>query len=310
MVNEFVPFIAITVSAFLLLSRREQIINQLREKRIEKHLTFSILVLVTAVIWYVMAANVITFYNPTALETKWEWGELGSGPSQILKTLIFTPWKGFGIIGTDLGLKIFYVITIFAPLAFLPFLEPLPLVMATPWFSACMISINPQYYSVEAQYPSFFYAFLFYSAICGWKKIIEGKLIRTNDNPERKLATIIIVLNIVTAFSLIPVFSPKAELLEMSSSDKAIQEALKTIPKDASVSVMPEIFPHLSSRLEVYPYYVEGTDYLLIDRESWWYTVILPRPAHLAGTWEEADISQDYEVILEKLGISLMEYKK
>jgi uncharacterized membrane protein len=267
--------------------------------------------MLTSVLWFRIATNVITLHNPTAFETKWEWGELGSGPFQIVKSFILNPLKGLEIAGTDFFKKLFYVITIFGPVAFLSFAEPLPLIMASPWFAASMISINPQYYSVEPQYPSFFSAFIFYSAIVGWRKLAAGKtFVKHLTGSEINLIAILIIFNILTTISLIPVFSPKTDLLELTQSDQVIHGYLERIPKNASISVMPEIFPHMSDRLEVYPYYVEGTDYILIDKESWWYTAILPRPAHFAGTWEEAEISDSYQVVSSEKGVYLLMFKK
>ena len=308
MVNEFVPLITITMPFYIVISNRENIIESLRRRESNVYLIFSVLLVLSSIIWFQLATHVISSFNPTAFDTKWEWGELGSGPFEIVKTLVFEPWKGLRNLSYDFPKKIFYLITLFAPVAFLPVLEPLPLIMAIPWIASSMFSVNPQYYSLETQYPSFFTAFIFYSTVKAYGKL--NLILKSFGNVDtQKIITVILLgLNLIMVISLIPIFSPKTDLIHMSRQDSIVHGFLKEIPEDSSISVMPEIFPHVCNRLEAYPYYVEGTDYVLINQDSWWYTVILPRPAHLAGTWENAKISEEYKVILREERVFLMQH--
>jgi hypothetical protein len=71
---------------------------------------------------------------------------------------------------------------------------------------------------------------------------------------------------------------------------------------------MPEVLPHICNRLEVYPYFKNGTDYILLNVYSWWYTVTLPKPAHLAQKWCDVEIPKDYGILVNNRGVIL--YKK
>ncbi|HJX23327.1 MAG TPA: hypothetical protein VJ574_02825, partial [Candidatus Bathyarchaeia archaeon] len=101
---------------------------------------------------------------------------------------------------------------------------------------------------------------------------------------------------------------PSLAYLEPRKSDRVVVSALNEIPSNASVSVMPEFFPHICNRLDAYPYFKQGVDYVLIDVYSWWYTATLPRPADSAPKWSAANVSVDYGIMINSNGILL--YKR
>jgi uncharacterized membrane protein len=299
LVNEFVPLIVMAMAVYVFLSHREEIINGLRSRKLTKNAIFSIALLLSGIIFFILASAVITTFNPNALSTKWEWGEFGTSPGEIVTNVLTNPAKTIQILLNDGQNKFFYITALFGPLAFLSFLDPLTLIMTLPWLMASLLSVNPLYYAIGTQYPAFVSPFLFVAAINGIKKLVN----LSSRDVLRKIVFLMFISLLVSTLLL-----PTDEYFSVTKADETTRMALNEIPANASASVMPEVFPHLCNSLEVYPYFKSGVDYVLIDVYSWWYTVKLPRPAHTAPKWCDAEIGDDYGIVVNANGILL--YKK
>ncbi|MCD6465611.1 DUF2079 domain-containing protein [Candidatus Bathyarchaeota archaeon] len=297
-VNEFVSLIVVATAVYILLSGWREILGSLRRKKVNRDIAFSLVLLLTGVLWFALASAVITYFNPAALETKWEWGELGSSPREIIFNALANPVKTLNILFNDGERKFLYVVALLGPLAFTSLLDPLALVMALPWLAASLLSINPLYYSIETQYPAFVSPFIFLSAIKGIKRLMGF-----NMSIMKRIVTLMVIVLLISTLLI-----PSSVRFKRDETSWIITLALKEIPSDASASVMPEIFPHICNRLNVYPYFVDGVDYVLINVYSWWYDVTLPRPAHIAARWCDAQISDEYGILLNMKGIVL--YKR
>jgi len=297
-VNEFVSLIVVAVAVYVLLADWRGMLDSLRRRKISRNMVFSLILLFTGILWFTLASAIITYFNPVAFETKWEWGELGTGPKEIIFNVLTNPVKAWSILFNDGQRKFLYIVALLGPLAFTPLLDPLALIMALPWLAASLLSINPLYYSIETQYPAFVSPFIFLSAINGIKRL-------TNFNAKIIKRTVILMIIVLLISTLL---IPSNIHFEVDERNRIIGLALREIPPDASVSIMPEIFPHVCNRLEVYPYFVDGVDYVLINVYSWWYDVTFPRPAHIAVKWCDANINEDYGIILNMKGIVL--YKR
>jgi len=299
MVNEFVPLIIIAMAFYSFLLNRKEIVNGLRQKKLTKNAIFSIILFLTGILWFKLASMVIAYFNPSALNTKWEWGELGTSPEAIITSIFTNPVKILQILSNNGPMKFLYITALLGPVAFLPLLDPLTCVMALPWLAASMLSVNPSYYSVGPQYPAFISAFIFVAAINGLKKIVN---IESKKN-VRKVFFLVPIMLLITTLLIIPVPAP----VEAKKPDDAARFALEKIPANASASVMPEYFPHVCNRLDVYPYFKSGVDYVMIDVYSWWYDVTLPRPADAAPRWCDMEIGDEYGLVVNSKGILLYE---
>ena len=300
MVNEFVPLIIVAMAIYVFLSRRKEIIKGLRSRKITKSAIFLILILLIAMVWFVLAGSVITRFNPNALSTKWEWGELGTSPGEIVTNVLTNPAKTITVLFRDGQSKFVYIASLFAPLAFLSFLDPLTLIMTLPWLMASLLSINPSYYAIGTQYPAFVSAFIFVAAING-----IGKLVNLSSRALIKKVAFLMLISLLVSTLMLPT---NDEYFSVTKAEETIRIALNEIPSTASVSAMPEIHPHLCNRLEAYPYYTNGVDYVLMNVYSWWYTVTLPRPAHVTPKWCDIEIGDEYGMIVNANGVLL--YKK
>ncbi|MCX8170694.1 MAG: DUF2079 domain-containing protein [Candidatus Bathyarchaeota archaeon] len=300
-VNEFVSLIVAATSIYVLLVDWRGNLRALKGGRINKNMVFSAILLFTGISWFILACSIITYFNPLALKTKWEWGELGGGPAEIILNILANPLKALGILFNDGQRKFLYIVSLFGPLAFIPFLEPFALIMAMPWLAASLLSINPLYYSIESQYPAFVSPFIFVAAIDGIKK-----LMRFNVNITGRIAVMMALMLLFSSLLIPP--GIQSGIFEPDGKREAIWLALREIPPNASVSIMPDVYPHVCNRLEAYPYFVEGVDYVLINVYSWWYDVILPRPAHTATRWCDVEVGDDYGIVLNMNGVIL--YKR
>jgi uncharacterized membrane protein len=299
MTNEFVPLIVMAMAVYVFLYHRKEIINGLRTRKLTKNAIFSITLLLSSLLVFNLASTVITTFNPNALSTKWEWGELGTSPGEIATNVLTNPAKTLNILFNDGQSKFVYIASLFGPLAFLSFLDPLTLIMTLPWLTASLLSINPLYYAIGTQYPAFVSPFLFVAAINGIKKLVK----HSNQHILRKIALLMFITLLVSTLLL-----PTGDYFSVTKAEETTRMALNEIPSTASASVMPEVQPHLCNRLDVYPYFKQGVDYVLFNVYSWWYTVELPRPAHTAPKWCEAEIGEDYGMVINANGILL--YKK
>ncbi len=296
MVNEFVPLIIMAMAVYFFLLHREEIIDGLRSKKITKNAIFSILLLLTGILWFMLAGAVITHFNPNALSTKWEWGEFGTSPGEIVTNVLANPAKTINVLFNDGQSKFLYITSLFGPLVFLSFLDPLTLIMTLPWLMASLLSVNPLYYAIGTQYPAFVSPFLFVSAVNGIKKL--GDI--SSRDVLRKIGFLMSVSLVISILLL-----PTGGDFSVTQAEETTRIALNEIPSTASVSVMPEVHPHLCNRLEVYPYFKSGVDYVLFNVYSWWYTVTLPRPAHVAPRWCDAEIGDEYGIIVNANGVVL-----
>lgn len=304
LVNEFVPLIVCAIGLYYALQNRRHILIDIRQKKVTKKSVFPIILILTSILWWIMATSIISCFNPTALGTKWEWGIFGQSPLEIFTTVLSNPLLAIGVMLSDGSQKFLYLSVLFGPFAFLSFLDPLTLIMAVPWLLASMLSVNPLYYSIGPQYPEFISAFIFISAINGLAKVSN-----LSKQMAKRITRLVVVTLVITVLAF--PFGQISHLMRappLSNSADVIQQSIDLVPSEASISVMPHIFPHFSSKLNAYPYYQKGVEYVLIDINSWWYTVSLPRPTHTAPIWSEAEISSDYGIVLNAQGILL--YKK
>ena len=299
MTNEFVPLIVMAMAVYVFLSDRKKIFNGLRSKKLTKTAIFSITLLLSGLLFFNLASTVITAFNPNALSTKWEWGELGTSPGEIVTNVLTNPAKTINIFFNNGQSKFVYITSLFGPLAFLSFLDPLTLIMTLPWLAASLLSINPLYYAIGTQYPAFISPFLFVAAINGIKKLVNI----SSRGMLKKIAFLMFITLLVSTLLL-----PTGDYFSVTKAEETTRMALDKIPSTASVSAMPEVCPHLCNRLEVYPYFKRGVDYVLFNVYSWWYTVTLPKPAHTSPRWCEAEIDDEYGIIVNANGVLL--YKK
>lgn len=111
----------------------------------------------------------------------------------------------------------------------------------------------------------------------------EGFLhLRGEATPQLALAVGLLVVAVSSqgAYSPIRPWSqgwPDAAELP-TGHDRDIDRLLSLVPGNSSVSLLPNLFPQVADREDAYPYYHQGTEYLLVDVTSFWFTSAMPPP--------------------------------
>jgi uncharacterized membrane protein YozB (DUF420 family) len=260
---EFAPIIGVFVALYgLLLYVRKKFRNK---KAAQK---FIVLTAFASILMFLLAYTVKESFNSGTSPLPSPFHYILSNPAGMLN-VIFSNW----------GAKMFYLISFFAPLAFLPLLAPEPLIMAFPWVLTSFASVYSPYYSVYFQYNGFIIPFV----LAALPKAVERLRLQ---NSRRMLG---IVLLATIFFALFLPFGPGApwnyKVPIANDRTELIQQVLPLIPSNASVLTENDIFPHLSNRVNSYMYLPTSNatvDYILVDISSPFYDW-LPGGGTLSG---------------------------
>jgi hypothetical protein len=173
------------------------------------------------------------------------------------------------VIFTDWGMKMFYILSLFAPLVFLPFLALEPLIMALPWIGASFISTYPPYYSIYYYYNGFVIPFIFVALLKGIERL-------GLQQTKKVLAIILLSTAIFGLYLPVAPGSPwNYQLPTTNDRTRLIREILPLIPSNASILTQNDLFSYVSNRVEAYMYMPGSTnisvDYILVDVASQWY---------------------------------------
>lgn len=200
------------------------------------------------------------------------------GPLQILGGIVVDPaWK------------ILYWILLLAPFLFVPLREARLLVPAVPWLGLTILASNPAIYNIYSQYPALVLPFLFFAAI--WAMRHPTPIPRLHLGGHRLAIALVAAGLIATAtvgplsplnpydgvFSnhTVPPYPPT-----VTAHDQATARLLGLIPEDASVLAQDELFPQLSDRAVVEPYWnapeTGPPGYIAVDTGRVWFDNALP----------------------------------
>jgi len=284
--DEYAPII---VASVLLV----KLLKMFKMKKIRVHL---MILTALSMIYFVIAVNIGTILGlsgageSSAFRVQ-SWSNWGTSLPEIALNISTHPLQALAYMATP-PLKILYIPTILAPVAFLPifdFLEFLPILA---WVIPALLSQSPPfqvYLSIYSQYPSFIVAQVFASTIYGIRYLFN------NSNLVR-MAESLLVLGLVFSLFLSPLglASIVAEkqgntflaFPEITEHDVLLEKVINLIPLNASVLTQNNILPHVSNREFVY-----GNDlpknvvpeYVLIDVTNEW-SRSLPIPSEPGAT--------------------------
>ena len=272
----------------------------------------SLFTLCVSVLWYVVASKIIAMYSLTAQTYYLWWGYLGVGLLEMIIHIVLNPLYALQLALTPFPAKMFYLLVLFAPVAFLSFLNPPSLLIATPWLVASLLSLFPNYYlPVGTQYPALIIPFVFISAIYGAKATVhlsrtliqkaskskltrkifgKGKRLRTITlEVYKRPLTVTLVILLVVGLSCGVAWTPLRLAKEISPHNRILETVVKLVPPYSLVSTQNDIFPHLSHNLNAYPVYYPDFeyDYILVDTTTIWYYVT----PYNYGNWPKPPVS-------------------
>jgi uncharacterized membrane protein len=201
---------------------------------------------------------------------------LGSSFTDILVTLPFRPWRWIAVVVT--AKKLVYLLTMLAPLGFLPLLAPRTLAAVLPGLALNLLSLDPVLINYRAQYQSFVLPFLVLAAIDGYARL-RARRARADASrrapaavPRRPvpagallafafLASVALTARTVNDLAL-PRWRPTEE-------QRAVRGLMSRIPSGAAVSTTERLVTQLAARREIYifPVGAAQSEYVL-EREA------------------------------------------
>lgn len=264
-------------------------------------------------------------------------GPLGGSVSDILVNSLIHPSLILSAVQVYGVHKLQYLETLgYAGLFVWPLgiLDALP---ALPWIFIALVSTDPNYsVAVGNQYAFLVAPFLFVGTasaigwlwrqrahLTGWLRPIGRRLGRRRPwSLSRRLAwwtpPVAVIVMVVAATPGQLLYSPLSPNTHYSwlwagqfptarDLDKAFVVGL--IPDHASVSAEPDLFPQVANRPNAYPYYEPGTQYLVVDVTSWWFTTALPPPMPALRWIDElrSNLTDPYGMVAAYDGILLYE---
>jgi uncharacterized membrane protein len=183
-------------------------------------------------------------------------------------------WSRYGTGGGTLALldarKLAYLVRLYGPVAFLPWLAPSTLLLAAPFLAQNLLATAEAQVSIDYHYALELVPFVFYGAVAG-AAALRGRL-AGGEAPGRwdhRLAGLLLAASLL--------FHGRPEMLHLrqyrpTDHHARLVAALARIPPDAPVSAQNRLVPHLAHRefVYVFPDLGPGTlvraRYVVLDR--------------------------------------------
>jgi len=192
---------------------------------------------------------------------------IGRGLGEILANLVIAPWLWLGVVVT--AKKLVYLITLLAPLGFLPLLGGGVLVAVLPGLSMNLLSVDQVLFRYRSQYQSFVLPFLVLAAVDGYARLrawagerrLFGRFSPTAALVFAVLASVVLTARTVNDLSV--------ARWRLGPDQQAAYTLMGRVPPRAPVAANERLVPHLATRPEVYvfPGSVERSEFVLA-RES------------------------------------------
>jgi uncharacterized membrane protein len=183
-----------------------------------------------------------------------------TGFQAILLGILTNPIYAFTQIFLN-GQKMLFMVELLLPVLFLPLLAGAAWVMALPAFAVALLASVQSQYSLDYHYPAIMIPFVFVLAVLGLQR-----LNRRAYNPL-VLAVAIVTIGLAMNYSYGWLAGKRAgEFPRPRPHDAVLSRFFAEIPKQAPVSTMSDLAPHLSNRDEIYLFpVVNGAEFILLD---------------------------------------------
>jgi len=234
-------------------SIRERILASLRGREFhDKRILIPIATIAISILWYPVAKAFIHLFNPSPPSRFVQgtpWNILGGNPLNLSTLGSLTTLDFAGALQYQFDLKLFYLFTVLAPLAFLPVIKYSHFLPVVPWLLLAFLSNYSPYYHLGHHYSAIVVPFSIIAAISGLESL--GLTFNLDEKRLLQLLKKVVLVALLFALSVSVMSLPltKMELLSISKHDKYVYEAIEIIPPEASVLTQYDVFPHLSSRV-------------------------------------------------------------
>jgi uncharacterized membrane protein len=212
-----------------------------------------IVTMIGALSWFIISLKVtLPYYNEFGSFHVDRFKHLGSGPIDAIKNSITNP--GYVIAYAFTQVKISYLVKLLGPLGFLSLLNPQTLLIATPTLAANLLSNNGYNYNIQYQYTALITPFIFISAIYGTAWLFKNRL-------GKAIISVLIIFTSLFAHFYIMNESPLSKKslshhfnYKYHERVEILNELIRLIPPDASVSASPHLVTHLTHRERIFEF--------------------------------------------------------
>ena len=298
LLKENIPIAGVTIGLYLLLAKHRRVLGL-------------VVAAVFGLWFYAGFAWIIPAFNPGGTYPHFlDYPVFAGSPSGIFLAPVRHPVALFTALFTAPGQKLGYLLYVFGPVAFLPFLSPARLCLGLPFLAQNLLSIAPHQTSLQTHHAAELIPFVFFAAIGGASNLLR-RLDHTRAlSPQweaaglrRALAGLLLVISLL--FHGLPE-TFYLRLYARTPHHDRLDAALRLIPAEASVSTWTKILPHVSHRRALYRFPTLGfsgtpeAEFVLIDN------TLLPRSDVAAVTAFLTSLpAKGYENVLDQEGISL-----
>lgn len=181
---------------------------------------------------------------------------LGKTAPEMIATLCLRPWTVIPYVVTPD--KIWYLLGLFWPLAFLSFRSPALLIPALPILGQNLLATYREMYQLGSRYPSAIVPFVFVSAIFGLEQVINR-----GQKTERIRQTMVVFMVLSLLYFFLGFF---VRYTAITPAVREGHEILALIPPEASISALGNLYPHVCHRKNIwlFPKNWQKADYIVL----------------------------------------------
>lgn len=220
------------------------------------------------ILWFGLATFVvIPLHNPAGASPYLSrYDHLGGSPVEIIKTILGRP--EVLLQEAQNPVKAAYLLTLFRPVVFLPFLAPVTLLPALPDLLLNLLSTFEPMFRGGAHYSAVIVPFVIGAAVDGLDVLRRlAARVRPDLGPRVvggcSALVLISAAHAYVADVLLPLYD---RLPVVTPHDRLAPEVLKVIPEDAPVSAGNSLNPHLAARRRLYLFpEVRDAEYVAVD---------------------------------------------
>lgn len=201
-------------------------------------------------VFYLLVSHIIPSLRGDVHFALSYFSHLGSSPLEIVLSLFTSPQKWIQLVFAPERLS--YLMSVFAPVAFLPIFSIPTLLFATPDFAINLLSNNGQLHEIYYQYTATVTPFIFIATIYA-VRFLKNKLPYVT---HTRVGVLLIASSLISARILGPLPGSARPNIDMYIKQipkrHEISEFLETIDKDVSVAASNNVGSHLSQRKKIY----------------------------------------------------------
>lgn len=286
-----------------------------RNSRIGGVKDFAIMVIFIVLLFgYLIMAGIIKLHiagitSYSLIPSTGESGTAVSSPVALILLLFTKPGEFASIIGTNHGMKIFYLNFMFQSLGYIPLFSPLSLIMDIPYVLYAMPSSYSSYYQLGYQYSAMITGALYISGIIGFYNIIRlcyylKKKLNANTLEkihmrfdrtikEKNIVGLCVIILIAVVLIMMPFGLLSPPQIEQSPHGSVMNDIFKehlsgtpaylsnlsgSIPQSSYILTENTLMPYFSNHLHIYatpwsPGYFQNISrfqYIVIMNNSVW----------------------------------------